>query len=95
MNAVAAYHRDTADRNKARQAIVSTAPKFSGTSSLEFWQRTLRAHLAISGCEEVELIRVAPLCLEGTARDYYYSTGIAVTNLEEFFEVLQLRYGLA
>ena len=40
------------------------------------------------------MIRVAPLCLDGAARDYYYSTGRAAGTLDEFFEVMQLRYGL-
>jgi hypothetical protein len=56
-------------------AVVHSAPKFNGSSVFAYWKNALCQHLALSGVVEgAEKLRVAKLCLEGSARDYIFAS---------------------
>jgi hypothetical protein len=76
-----------------RAAVVSTGPKFNGEGVLEYWVKAIKLHLHGSGCPADDYLRCARLCLEGAARDYVFSSGVALADLEDLVDLLRLRYG--
>ena len=85
-------NRAEAENIKIVNLALTNAPKYSGEDIFEYWE-AIQKHLRSCKVQHQDWCDIAVRCLEGQAREYFYSMNPDAVEYTELMEVLGKRFG--